>query len=293
MKILLVHNSYQNHGGEDAVFINEKKLLTAAGHRVSTYTRSNEEINEYGWMQRASLAPRTVWARDSLKQMRQRIAAECPDVAHFHNTFPLISPSAYLACQEAGVCVVQTLHNPRLMCPAATLYRNGNTCEECLGKRISWPGVLHGCYRDSRIQTGIVATMLAVHRQMKTWETLVDKYIASTEFFSRKFVKAGLPSSKISVKPHFVARSHQNAVRDRKYALFVGRLAPEKGVLTLLDAWKLTGGVPLRIRGEGPLVPRVQECVEDPRLRIDWVPRLAEEELIRFLSGSPFSCLAF
>jgi glycosyltransferase involved in cell wall biosynthesis len=287
MKILLVHNSYQMPGGEDAVFENEKTLLQLSGHRVSTYTRHNDEILDYSGLEVATLAPRTIWAWDSLRQMRQQIASERPDVAHFHNTFPLISPSVYLACHEAGVPVVQTLHNPRLLCPAGTQYRNGAICEQCAEKPIAWPAVVHRCYRNSRVQSGVVATMLAIHRRFKTWDKLVDCYIASTEFYARKFVAAGIPADRIFIKPHFVARSRQKTSRLRDYALFVGRLSPEKGVRTLLDAWKHSPSIPLKIRGDGQLLPLVKERAGADS-RIEWIPRLGEDALTRLFQQARF-----
>ena len=288
MKLLLVHNYYQQRGGEDVVFENEKSLLCEAGHTVVTYTRSNEEVARYGWVQRASLAPRTIWAWDSIRQLRATLATERPDIAHFHNTFPLISPAAYLACKEAGVPVIQTLHNPRLLCPAATLYRDGHLCEDCVGKMFPWGAILHGCYRESRLQTGVVTAMLTAHRVMNTWESLIDRYIASTHFFARKFVSAGLRMETISVKPHFAWRDVQEKESDRTYALFVGRLAPEKGISTLLDAWKRTPSIPLKIRGDGPLLSRVQEQARDPRSGIQWVPRLSDGELSALFRGARF-----
>ncbi len=288
MKILLIHNSYQHHGGEDVVFNNEKNLLSAAGHRVSTYTRNNEEINGYGWVRQVSLAPRTVWAWDSLKQMRGRIADERPDIAHFHNTFPLVSPSAYLACHEARVPVVQTLHNSRFICPAATLSRAGKVCEDCSDKRIQWPAVLHGCYHHSHLQSGVVAAMLAAHRQLKTWERLVDQYVVSTELFSRKFAAAGLPATRISIKPNFVGRNYQSVQGARDYALFVGRLVSEKGVITLLNAWDLIRGVPLKIRGDGPLLHQVQSHAGERNSRIEWLPRSTQDVLIGLFQSARF-----
>src|SRR5262249_24630472 len=153
------------------------------------------------------------------------------DIAHFHNTFPLISPAAYYACNDMGIPVVQSLHNPRLLCPAATFHRGGQVCQDCLGRRIAWPGLMHGCYRNSRIAPGAVAAMLAFHSYLKTWERLVDVYIVFSEFYRRIFVQGGFPAARIDVKPHFVAPDPGQATRSRGYALFVGRLSPEKGVL--------------------------------------------------------------
>jgi glycosyltransferase involved in cell wall biosynthesis len=262
MKVLFVHNQYQQPsqqpGGEYIVVLAEEGVLRAAGHRVVEYIRQNDEIKDYGLGSKATLPLRTVWAWDSYREIKALLARERPDLAHFHNTFPLISPAAYYACRAAGVPVVQTLHNYRLLCPAAIFSRDGRVCEECI-KHSVWRGVLHGCYRDSRAATTTVALMLAVHRRLSTWTHLVDCYIALTEFGRRKFIEGGLPAEKIAVKPHFVFRDP--GVRDTRgeYALFAGRLAEEKGLPTLLAAWeRMRNPVPLEIVGDGPLRPTLQ-----------------------------------
>jgi glycosyltransferase involved in cell wall biosynthesis len=287
MKVLMVHNYYQQPGGEDAVFRDEAAMLRAAGHDVSTYTRHNDEILEYGLLDKLSLSARTIWAWDSAKQIRRLVRAERPDIAHFHNTFPLISPAAYLVCQDEGVPVVQTLHNPRLMCPAATLHREGHLCEDCVG-RTPWPGVLHHCYRGSIGQTSIVAAMLALHRALATWQKQVDAYICSTHFYRRKFVSAGLPSRRIAVKPHFVPSDPGIASGKQEYALFVGRLEPEKGIRTLLEAWRKLPNIPLKIRGEGSLLEEVQQYASNPALRIELLSRIPAESMPDLIKGARF-----
>jgi glycosyltransferase involved in cell wall biosynthesis len=257
MKILMVHNSYQQHGGEDVVFDAERELLSARGHQLFLYKRHNDEIKHYGLIEKASLSLRTLWAWDSLAEMRELIRHGQPDVAHFHNTFPLISPAAYYACREAGIPVVQSVHNARLICPAATFHRDGKVCVDCLGKKIAWPAIFHGCYHKSRMETGIVAGMLAFHSYLKTWDRLVDTYVVFSDFYRRTFVDAGFPAEKITVKPHFVAADPGQGHLSHDYALFVGRLAPEKGVLTLLEAWSRLKAVPLKICGQGPLMPQL------------------------------------
>src|SRR5271156_268746 len=182
MKILLIHDYYQLRGGEDEVFLREKCLLQTGGHEVVEYLRHNQEINGYNFLQTATLAARTTWAWDSHRDLKILLKREKPDVAHFHNTFPLVSPSAYYACASADVPVVQTLHNPRLICPAGTLFRDGKPCEECAGLGFAWPAVKHACYQDSRIKSALVGSMLTTHRMLGTWESVVGRYIVSTEF---------------------------------------------------------------------------------------------------------------
>ncbi len=253
MRALLVHNYYQEPGGEDAVFQAESDLLHASGHVVVDYVRYNDRIALNGPLSRLSMAVRTVWASDTRETLRSLLARERLDVAHFHNTFPLISPAAYDACKEAGLPVVQTLHNYRLFCPSANFFRDGHVCQECVDGTL-WRGVRYGCYRDSRAATAAVAGMLAFHRQRQTWTKMVDCYIALTEFARAKFVAAGLPATKIVVKPNFVYPDPGPRRKPGDYAVFVGRLSTEKGLRTLLDTWdRLDGEIPLRIVGDGPL----------------------------------------
>ena len=287
MKILIIHNHYQRPGGEDVTARAEKDLLNANGHQVVEYVRKNDEIAVYGLWQIATLAARSVWAWDSHRDIKALLERERPQIAHFHNTFPLISPAAYYACRHAGVPVVQSLHNPRLICPAATLQRNHGVCEDCVGRKFAWPGVLHACYRGSRVQTSVVAATLAFHWQVGTWNRLVDRFILPTHFLRRKFAEAGLPEEKITVKPHFV---DDYGVRSTPgtYALFVGRLAPEKGVYTLLEAWTKLGRIPLKVRGDGPLEKLAQRLAGESGGAIQLVPRMARNELVGLMHGARF-----
>jgi len=287
MKILVSHNIYQRPGGEDVVARSEKELLNARGHQVVEYVRHNDEIASYGPWSKATLAARTVWAWDSHREIRALLERERPHIAHFHNTFPLISPAAYYACRDADVPVVQWLHNPRLVCPAATFQRNHRVCQDCLGRKFAWPAVLHACYRGSRAETFVVAGALAIHWQLRTWNRLVDRFIVCTDFYRRKFVEAGLPAEKIAVKPHFV-EDYGVGPTTGTYALFVGRLAPEKGVDTLLKAWTKLSGIPLRVRGEGPLEGSAQRLTEESGGAVQLLPRLPKSELVRLMQGARF-----
>jgi len=288
VKILLVHNYYQGHGGEDEVFRQEKNLLADAGHEVIQYTKCNKEINGYGFLQKIALAGRTVWAASTHRDLREILRDENPDVAHFHNTFPLVSPSAYYACAAAGVPVVQTLHNPRLVCPAATLYRNGQPCEDCAGRAFAWPAVVHSCYQDSHLRSAVSASMLSVHRFINTWRSKVDRYVVFTEFYREFFIKAGMPPDKIVLKPHFVDGDPGVRQQAGEYALFAGRLGTEKGVQTLLKAWEALSEIPLKIRGDGPLAKEVERVAAMENSPISVVPRQSRKGLFDLIKGARF-----
>jgi glycosyltransferase involved in cell wall biosynthesis len=282
MRILQVHNHYRLAGGEDQVFDAEHQLLQQHGHTVIRFEFDNRQIAPNGYL---SVAASTIWNRSIYKEIRALISREHPDVAHFHNTFPMVSPSAYYAAAAEGVPVVQTLHNYRLFCPGATLFREGKVCEECLDRHSPWRGVVHACYRNSRATTAVSAAMLAFHRAISTWEAAVDTYIALTEFARRKFIEAGLPPGKVVVKPNFGNASSQvNSAPRENYFLFVGRLSPEKGIRTLLSAWEHTGtSAKLKIAGDGPLAMDVRAAAARTR-SIDWLGQQSNSDVRRLMS---------
>jgi glycosyltransferase involved in cell wall biosynthesis len=288
VKVLLAHNRYQLPGGEDEVYRREREMLVEHGHEVIEYMRDNREIAEYGGGEKAALALSTTWAQDSYRQLRKIVRRTKPDVAHFHNTFPLISPSAYYACSATNVPVVQTLHNPRLLCPAATLFREGGICEECVGRRFALPAVRHSCYQNSRVRSAVVASMISVHHWLGTWNKKVNAYIVSTEFYRQKFAAAGFPPEKIALKPHFVDTDPGCTQQKGKYALFVGRLALEKGVPTLLAAWQKLRTVPLYIRGEGPLAEAASIAQSQAGSRVILVPRMSRPALFDLVKAASF-----
>jgi glycosyltransferase involved in cell wall biosynthesis len=270
MKVLLAHNYYQEPGGEDTSFAMEAELLAAAGHDVLRYTLHNDAINT---MSKLAVARRTIWNAETYRELRAIVRRERPAVVHFTNTFPLISPSAYHAAKHEGAAVVQSLRNYRLLCPNAQFLRNGAVCESCLGRTIPWPAVRHGCYRGSRAGSAVVAAMLAWHRLRKTWTEAVDLYYTLTEFARRKFIEGGLPAEKIAVKSNFIHPDPGPGDGAGGYVVFVGRLSPEKGIATLIAAWRqLAGDVQLKILGDGPQAGLVEEAARNDA-RICWLGR--------------------
>ena len=287
MRVLLVHNAYQQQGGEEEAVKQEIQLLQTGGNEVSVYSRSNSEIVNRGPLDSLLAAKDVLWASRSRRELAEMIDSAKPKVAHFHNTFLRISPSGYYACREAGVAVVQTLHNFRLLCPEANFFRDGRVCEDCLALTPPWPGVYHGCYRKSHVQSAVVSSMLTLHRWLGTWQEQVDIYVGLTEFSRRKFIEGGLPPDKIVVKPNFVYPDPGAGVREGRYALYVGRLSSEKGVRTLLQAWRTLKSIPLKIVGDGPLMDQMQYERQLYQLEsIEMLGKCTREEVLSLMRNS-------
>jgi len=278
MKVLVAHNFYQHAGGEDLVFADETEMLQSHGHEVDRLTVCNDAVDgmtaTLGGKLR--LAAATVWNRRSAAEVAERVRAHGAEVVHFHNTLPLLSPAVYRAARANGAAVVQTLHNFRMICPAATLYRDGAICEKCVG-RLPIPAIMHACYRGSRATTAVVVASLAVHRMIGTYRNSIDAYISISGFSGRKYIEAGFPADCVHLKPNFVHPDPGPGTGDGGFALFVGRLTEEKGVRPLLAAWKLLGSkIPLKICGDGPLADVVKSAA-------------AENPSISWLGPQPFS----
>ncbi len=256
MKVLCLHNHYQQKGGEDQSFAAEVAMLRARGVEVVEYRVHNDEVERIGKLR---VAGKTFWNNDTYNAIDKLVERERPDVAHFTNTFPLISPSGYYAVKKHGVPVVQALRNFRLMCINALFFRDGHVCEDCLGKSITWPGVMHKCYRDSTAGSVVVTGMLAAHHTIGTWRDKVDLFYSLTEFGRQKYIQGGFDGSRIVVKPNFVFSDPGVGTGDGGYAIFVSRLSPEKGVTSILKAWETLGQrIPLKIVGDGPMFDEVK-----------------------------------
>ncbi|MBB6430562.1 glycosyltransferase [Algisphaera agarilytica] len=277
MKILQCHNLYQLAGGEDSVVNDERELLESQGHEVVQYTLHNDAVED---LSRVRLAAGTIWSRKSARELRELCRREKPDIAHFHNTLPLMSPSSYHAVRAEGVPAVQTLHNYRLLCPKATFFRDNQICEKCLDKKVKWPAIQHGCYRDSRSASAAVAAMLTIHGTMGTYENQIDAYIACSTFTRDKMIEGGYPADRIHYKPNFLAADPGMGSGNGGYAMYLGRLSPEKGIEVLVKAWDQLPNVPLRVVGKGPLQAQIESLNDrhDAVTYYDWVsfPQLGQ-----------------
>jgi glycosyltransferase involved in cell wall biosynthesis len=282
LRILQVHNRYREPGGEDAVVASEAELLRQNGNEVIEHVVSNPSGGA-GAAASLAVAP---WNPVSARAIR-RVALECtPDVAHVHNTWFTLSPSVLGALHRSNVPVVMTLHNYRLVCLNALVFRDGHPCTDCVG-RSPGPGVRHRCYRDSAVQSAVAAATLSLNRARGTWVDAVDRFIAPSRGLRDTLVAGGLPAERFIVRPHAVADAGPRTwpPSSSSTVLCVGRVSEEKGVDVLLEAWARArpAGIELVVVGDGP---RREELERRAVEGVRFTGRLPHEEVRALMLGS-------
>lgn len=263
MKVLLVHGAYQQYGGEDSVVKAETELLQSHGDEVILYGRHNDEIKDFNVLQKALFFPQSIYSWKTSSEIDDVVRRVRPDVAFVHNVYPLISPSVYHALHALGVPAVQVLHNFRPFCPNGLFYTQGHVCEACKGGNYLH-AVKNRCFRGSAALSSLYGLMLGLNRIAG----MVDKisgFICLTEFFKIKMLEIGIPESKLFVRPNFVRAPALSVKKGtgNGYALFMGRLSPEKGCWTLIHAFEQLPGVQLKIVGTGPMEQELRDYLRN------------------------------
>lgn len=267
MKVLLVHGAYQQFGGEDSVVRAETELLKSHGDEVYLYSRHNDEIKEFSAIQKGLFFPQTIYSWKTSREIKDVVQKFKPDVAFVHNVYPLISPSAYYTLHELKVPAVQVLHNFRPFCPNGFYYTQGQICEACKGGNYL-NAVRKRCYKDSYSLSALYGLTLGVNRLGGMLDK-IPAFICLTEFFRIKMKEAGIPDSRLFVRPNFVRAPElpQDRATGNGYALYMGRLSPEKGCWTLIHAFEQLPNVPLKIVGTGPMEPELREYLRKKEIR--------------------------
>lgn len=266
MKVLLVHNFYQQFGGEDAVLHAERKLLEAHNDEVYSYTRDNSEIKRYTFGQKARFGFQSIFSRQTRQEITTVVNKFAPDIAYVHNVFPLISPSLYHTLHALGVPVVQVIHNFRFLCPNGWFYTRGEICERCKGGNYLH-AIRYRCYRNSSLLSALYSTSLGINRLTGVLEK-IGAFVCLSEFSRSKLREVGIPDTKLFVRPNFIdATTLEPKPGEGTYVLYLGRLSQEKGIWTLLRAFERLPDVELKIVGTGPLESGLKAYVHERNLK--------------------------
>lgn len=299
-RVLIIHNRYRQPGGEDVVADAQAMLLIARGHEVRIYEKNNSEINSYTLAQKARLFFQTPHNPKTAREVAALVEEFKPAVAHVHNTLPLISPSVYKPLNDAGVKVIQWLHNYRLICPAGTLYRDNAPCTLCLKDHSFAPAIQYRCWSNSKMATRALVRMLKSARREKLWARRVDLFVALNSYQKNILAEhEGIPPEKIVVQPNFhdaQALKPRKGNEAPKEFLFVGRLSTEKGIRTLIKAVKQLPEISIAIAGDGPLREEVRRACAGSHVCLGSMPRdellerLAHARALLFTSEWPEGC---
>ena len=271
-RVLIVHNWHRASviSGENRTVEADISMLRDAGVEVETYSRSNDEIADFGPAQWAGMAVRPIVSPGDARALRGHIDRFKPDIVHVHNVTPLLSPWVVRTARAASVPVVQTVQNYLHECIAATYFRDGHPCHDCRGRAVPWPAVLHGCNLTAQLSgpvTGraaaaVLGVSLVAHRS--TWR-LVDRFIAVGEAVARHLETAGIDPARIAVRGNPVEDPGRQSPPGNG-ALFVGRIAESKGARLLIEAWKRSGlgsSHRLRMAGGGPEAAAIEGEARD------------------------------
>ena len=292
MKILLAHNFYRSSApsGEDAVYRNERALLEKH-FDVVRFEKRNDDLDDSTLAKKLRLALDGAWSRQTYRELTDLIQREKPDVAHFHNTFPQITPAAWSACRDQGVPVVQTLHNFRYICPGALLQRDSQPCERCLDGSLA-NALRYRCYRDSLSASAAQAWTIMRNRMNGSFRNKVNRYLALTEFAAGRMVTGGLPEDRITIKPNFLPVAPEPGVGDGGYVVYTGRLSVEKGVKTLLEAWRGIKQPPrLLLMGDGPLRSELENYVSEHQVNAEFLGYCDADTVISTVRGASFQVI--
>jgi glycosyltransferase involved in cell wall biosynthesis len=287
MRVLIAHNRYRSAqpSGENAVVDDEARLLAEHGCDVELVQTHSDEISNWPLRKKALLPARTVWSRAGRRLVADSIERYRPDVVHVHNTFPLLSPTALRAARASGAAVVATMHNFRPLCSAATFMRDGKVCTSCLGHG-PLPGIVHGCYRDSRLATVPVAATISTHRIAGTWRNSVDRYVFPSAFARSLYLQAGWAPERLVVKPNTAPEPGLRREGSGHGFVALSRFSQEKGLDTLLDAWRDSEiDEPLTLIGSGELDADLRTRAGD-LANVEFLGQLSHRDALERLAGA-------
>jgi len=184
---------------------------------------------------------------------------------------------------------VMSLHNFRLIHPNGLLFYNGKPDLRSV-KGSAYRCVPDGVYRNSMLQTAVVAHMIEYHRKKQTWRRVPSAFIALSEFSRDLFIEGGLPEDRIFIKPNFIKDPIQNNdtlslnQEKKNEFLYVGRISDEKGVEQIVECWlRFKPDARLVIAGDGPMKKQLESKSKGAE-NIEWLGQISRDDILERLS---------
>lgn len=281
MKVLIVHNDYGKYSGEEAVVDKMAAMLRGHGYEVAFYRLTSAGSRETV-LGRVHGFIAGIYSPSGVNGMREALRRERPDVVNVHNLYPFISPAALHECHRAGVPVVMTVHNFRLICPTGLFMRDGRPCELCLERGNEWGCVRYNC-EHSMLKSIGYALRNATARITGAYRRNVSAFACITDFQRQKLVQAGYDANKITVIPNSIEAPNNYEKIDGEYVAYIGRLSYEKGYDILVEVARRNPHIKFRFAG----ATRSQNDKLTPD-NVDFVGYLQKAELQEFIKHAKF-----
>lgn len=275
MKILLVNKFHYMKGGSERYYFTLASALKTHGHDVIFFSMQDEKNFPCGQQRyfvsnssvqgklksKVNMILHIAYSKEAYKKMKALLNGEKPDLVILNLVHKQITLSIIDAIREYDrqLPIFWTMHDLITICPAYTMVNGkGNICEECLD------GDFGHCVRNKCIKGSRLMSMLSAHEakyiRKKGWYDKIDLYICPSEFYKQKLEQAHFTKSKIVSMRNPLPLDTEYSLNDRDlgYVLYLGRLSPEKGVQTLIDA-AIDANVELKILGTGPLEKKLRD----------------------------------
>ncbi len=296
MRILHVNKYLYRRGGAESYMQAVAALQRQAGHEVAFFGMDHPDNDpqpyaphfpsylEFEPPPASTVAKvagfgRMVWS-SSARRGIDRVAADfAPDVVHLHNVYHHLSPSILGPLAARRIPAVMTLHDYKLACPTYRFLDKGELCQACLGGHFS-QAVRRRCKDGSLASSAAMAAELAIHTATRAYRH-VQVFICPSRFMAGRMAAAGVFPDRLRWVPHFVEPVPETGVDAADTVVFAGRLSPEKGVDTLIDAVGLADGrLRLDVAGEGPDLQRLQDlAARHAPGRVRFLGRLSQDEV--------------
>jgi glycosyltransferase involved in cell wall biosynthesis len=255
MKILITHNDYGRYSGEEAVVDKMGEMMEAHGHQICFYRTSTAD-HQHGLTSKLRIFLSGIYSYQGVLGIKKTLLKEHPDIINVHNLYPFISPAALFTCKSAGVPIVMTVHNYRLMCPTGLFLRDGRPCEHCLHHGDEWGCVRYNCEKNFFKSLGY-ALRGYVARKMGAYHKNVDRFVCLTSFQKNKLIEAGFTAEKITVIPNSIPAAGAYSAAPGVYVGYVGRLSEEKGWDMLVEIAGKNPQLRIEIASGTPGVPNL------------------------------------
>ena len=281
MKILIVHNNYGKYSGEEAVVDKMATMLQSHKHTVCFYRLTTEGARDK-ISDKIKGFTAGIYSHTGVKGIKKILRKEKPDIINVHNLYPFISPAALFECKKAGIPVVMTVHNFRLICPTGLFMRNGKPCEQCLDRKNEWSCIKYNC--EHSIFKSIGYTLRNVYaRWTKAYLRNVDMFACITEFQKKKLIEAGYDKNKITVIPNSIDAPCSYTPTSGEYIAYIGRLSYEKGYDLLVEVARKHPEIKFCFAG----AQREKNNTEIPK-NVEFKGYLQKKELSKFIQESRF-----